>query len=209
MANRLIDPDAGAITIHGQDTQAADPIALRRHIGYVFQSAALFPHMSVAQNIGITPRLLNQPSAQIAARVDELMDMVQLDREQYRDRMPGELSGGQRQRVGLARALAANPNIVLMDEPFGALDPITRDALGNDYKSLHDKLGLTTVMITHDMAEALLLADRVAVLRAGRIVAQGDAAELERSQDDYVRELLRTPRRQAEQLQSLLSGKAS
>jgi len=206
MTNRLIDPDAGAITIHGQYTQAADPIALRRRIGYVFQSAALFPHMSVAQNIGITPRLLNQPSAQIAARVDELMDMVRLDREQYRDRMPGELSGGQRQRVGLARALAANPNIVLMDEPFGALDPITRDALGTDYRSLHKKLGLTTVMITHDMAEALLLADRVAVMRAGRIVAQGDAAELERSQDDYVRELLRTPRRQAEQLQSLLSG---
>ncbi len=206
MANRLIDPDAGTIAIHGENIQTADPISLRRSIGYVFQSAALFPHMSVAQNIGITPRLLNHPVAQIAARVDELMDMVQLDRAQYRDRMPGELSGGQRQRVGLARALAANPKIVLMDEPFGALDPITRDALGNDYKSLHGKLGLTTVMITHDMAEALLLADRVAVMHAGRIVAQGNAAELERSGDPYVRELLRTPRRQAEQLRSLLSG---
>jgi len=209
MANRLIDPDAGTITIHGQDTQTTDPIALRRSIGYVFQSAALFPHMSVAQNIGITPRLLNHSAAQIADRVNELMDMVQLDRAQYRDRRPGELSGGQRQRVGLARALAAKPDIVLMDEPFGALDPITRDALGNDYKSLHDRLGLTTVMITHDMAEALLLADRVAVMQSGKIVAQGDAAELERSQDDYVRDLLRTPRRQAAQLQSLLSGKAS
>jgi len=209
MANRLIDPDAGTITIHGQDTQTTDPIALRRSIGYVFQSAALFPHMSVAQNIGITPRLLDHPAAQIAGRVDGLMDMVQLDPAQYRDRRPIELSGGQRQRVGLARALAANPKIVLMDEPFGALDPITRDALGTDYKSLHEKLGLTTVMITHDMAEALLLADRVAVMHSGRIVAQGDAAELERSEDNYVRDLLRTPRRQAAQLQSLLSGKAS
>jgi osmoprotectant transport system ATP-binding protein len=209
MANRLIDPDGGTITIHGQNIQAADPIALRRRIGYVFQSAALFPHMSVAQNIGITPRLLNHSAAQISERVDELMDMVQLDRAQYRDRMPVELSGGQRQRIGLARALAANPKIVLMDEPFGALDPITRDALGTDYKSLHEKLGLTTVMITHDMTEALLLADRVAVMQTGKIIAQGSAAELDRSDDSYVRDLLRTPRRQAEQLQSLLSGKAS
>ena len=116
MANRLIDPDTGTIAIRGKNTQAADPITLRRSIGYVFQSAALFPHMSVAQNIGITPRLLNHPAAQIASRVDELMDMVQLDRAQYRDRMPIELSGGQRQRVGLARALAAKPDIVLMDE---------------------------------------------------------------------------------------------
>src|SRR3569623_477882 len=206
MANRLIAPDGGTITIHGQDTQAADPIALRRSIGYVSESAARFPHMSVAQNIGITPRLLDHPAAQIASRVDELMDMVQLDRAQYRDRMPRELSGGQRQRVGLARALAAKTNNVLMDEPFGALDPITRDTLGNDYKSLHRKLGLTTVMITHDMAEALLLADRVAVMHSGKIVAQGNAAELERSDDLYVHELLRTPRRQAEQMQSLLSG---
>ena len=177
-----------------------------RDIAMVFQSYALYPNMSVAQNIGITPRLLNHPAAQIASRVDELMDMVQLDRAQYRNRMPIELSGGQRQRVGLARALAAKPDIVLMDEPFGALDPITRDALGNDYKSLHDKLGLTTVMITHDMTEALLLADRVAVMQSGRIVAQGNASELERSGDRYVNDLLRTPRRQAEQLQSLLSG---
>jgi osmoprotectant transport system ATP-binding protein len=206
MANRLIDPDAGIITIHGKNTQTVDPIALRRSIGYVFQSAALFPHMSVAQNIGITPRLLNHPAMQIASRVDELMDMVQLDRTQYRDRMPGDLSGGQRQRVGLARALAAKPKIVLMDEPFGALDPITRDTLGTDYKSLHERLGLTTVMITHDMAEALLLADRMAVMHAGKIVAQGNAAELERSGDSYVRDLLRTPRRQAEKLRSLLSG---
>jgi osmoprotectant transport system ATP-binding protein len=209
MTNRLIEPDSGTICIHGEDHRTADPISLRRRIGYVFQSAALFPHMSVAQNIGITPKLLKQPASQIAPRVDELMDLVQLDRTQYGARMPHELSGGQRQRVGVARALAANPNIVLMDEPFGALDPLTRDALGNDYRDLHRKLGLTTIMITHDMAEALLLADRVAVMRSGKLVAQGTAAELQNTQDGYVRDLLRTPRRQAELLQSLLGNTAS
>ena len=158
--------------------RAADPISLRRRIGYVFQSGGLFPHMSVAGNIGITPKLLGTPADEIAARVDELLDLVRLDRAQYRDRLPHELSGGQRQRVGVARALAAKPRIVLMDEPFGALDPLTRDALGDDYRALHRKLGLTTVMITHDMTEAILLADRVAVMRGGKLLAQGTPAEL-------------------------------
>jgi len=208
MTNRLIEPDGGTISIHGQDIRTADPIGLRRSIGYVFQSAALFPHMSVAQNIGITPKLLGQPAGQIVTRIDELMDLVQLDRAQYRDRMPHELSGGQRQRVGVARALGASPKIILMDEPFGALDPLTRDALTEDYRALHQKLGLTTVMITHDMAEALLLADRVAVMHAGKLLAHGTAADLERVDDPYVRDLLRTPRRQVERLQSLLAGTA-
>jgi osmoprotectant transport system ATP-binding protein len=177
---------------------------LRRRIGYVFQSGGLFPHLSVAGNIGITPKLLGWPAAEISARVDELLELVRLDRKLYRDRFPHELSGGQRQRVGVARALAAKPKIVLMDEPFGALDPLTRDALGDDYRALHDKLGLTTVMITHDMTEAILLADRVAVMRAGRLLAQGTPTELSRSGDAYVGELLRTPRRQAERLQVLL-----
>jgi osmoprotectant transport system ATP-binding protein len=136
--------------------------------------------------------------------VDELLDLVRLDRREYRDRFPHELSGGQRQRVGVARALAARPKIVLMDEPFGALDPLTRDALGDDFRGLHDKLGLTTVMITHDMTEAILLADRIAVMRAGRLLAQGTPAELASSGDAYVGELLRTPRRQAERLKILL-----
>jgi osmoprotectant transport system ATP-binding protein len=136
--------------------------------------------------------------------VDELLDLVRLDRASYRDRFPHELSGGQRQRIGVARALAAKPRIVLMDEPFGALDPLTRDALGEDYRTLHRKLGLTTVMITHDMSEAILLADRVAVMRAGRLLAQGTPAELSRSGDTYVGDLLRTPRRQAERLNVLL-----
>jgi osmoprotectant transport system ATP-binding protein len=204
LANRLIEADAGSITVEGEDVRAVDPVRLRRRIGYVFQSGGLFPHLSVAGNIGITPKLQGLPAAEIAARVDELLDLVRLDRALYRDRFPHELSGGQRQRVGVARALAARPRIVLMDEPFGALDPLTRDGLGDDYRALHDKLGLTTVMITHDMTEAILLADRVAVMRAGRLLAQGTPSELSNSGDPYVGELLRTPRRQAERLNRLL-----
>jgi osmoprotectant transport system ATP-binding protein len=204
LANRLIDADQGSIQIEGEDVRAADPVALRRRIGYVFQSGGLFPHMSVAANIGITPKLKGLPAAKITGRVDELLDLVRLDRAQYRDRFPHELSGGQRQRVGVARALAAKPKIVLMDEPFGALDPLTRDALGDDYRALHRKFGLTTVMITHDMTEAILLADRIAVMRAGRLLAQGTPTELSASHDSYVGELLRTPRRQAERLSVLL-----
>jgi osmoprotectant transport system ATP-binding protein len=204
LANRLIEADNGTIRIEGEDVRALDPVQLRRRIGYVFQSGALFPHISVAGNIAITPKLIGWHAAEIAARVDELLDLVQLDRGQHRDRLPQELSGGQRQRVGVARALAAKPRIVLMDEPFGALDPLTRDALGDDYRALHTTLGLTTVMITHDMTEALLLADRVAVMRAGKLLALGTPAELSRSSDAYVTDLLRTPRRQAERLNTLL-----
>jgi osmoprotectant transport system ATP-binding protein len=204
LANRLIDADSGSVTVEGEDVRAADPIRLRRRIGYVFQSGGLFPHMSVADNIGITPKLLGTPASEISSRVDELLDLVRLDRAQHRDRLPHELSGGQRQRVGVARALAARPRIVLMDEPFGALDPLTRDALGDDYRALHTKLGLTTVMITHDMTEAILLADRVAVMRTGRLLALGTPSELSDSADAYVGELLQTPRRQAARLKVLL-----
>jgi osmoprotectant transport system ATP-binding protein len=204
LANRLIEADSGTITVEGEDIGQVDPIGLRRRIGYVFQSGGLFPHISVAGNIGITPKLLGTPADEIATRVDELLDLVRLDRAQYRDRLPHELSGGQRQRVGVARALAAKPRIVLMDEPFGALDPLTRDALGDDYRALHKKLGLTTVMITHDMTEAILLADRVAVMRVGKLLAEGTPSELSNSGDAYVDELLGTPRRQAERLGALL-----
>ena len=209
LANRLIEADRGRIAVEGEDVSRIDPILLRRRIGYVFQSGGLFPHLSVAGNIGITPKLLGWPQAEISARVDELLDLVRLDRAQHRDRLPHELSGGQRQRVGVARALAAKPRIVLMDEPFGALDPLTRDALGDDYRTLHRALGLTTIMITHDMTEALLLADRVAVMHRGRLLALGTAAELAASTDAYVGELLRTPRRQAERLGALLPRDAT
>jgi osmoprotectant transport system ATP-binding protein len=204
LANRLIDADSGHITVEGEDVRATDPIRLRRRVGYVFQNGGLFPHISVAGNIGITPKLLGTPAPEISSRVDELLDLVRLDRAQHRDRLPHELSGGQRQRVGVARALAAKPRIVLMDEPFGALDPLTRDALGDDYRAMHHKLGLTTIMITHDMTEAILLADRIAVMRSGKLLAQGTPSELSRSDDPYVGELLHTPRRQAERLNVLL-----
>ncbi|MDI4233888.1 ATP-binding cassette domain-containing protein [Bradyrhizobium sp. 31Argb] len=206
LANRLIEADSGSVMVEGEDVRNVDPIRLRRRIGYVFQSGGLFPHLAVGANIGITPKLLGWPAAEIAARVDELLELVQLDGAQYRERLPHELSGGQRQRVGVARALAARPRIVLMDEPFGALDPLTRDALGDDFRELHRRLKLTTVMITHDMTEALLLADRVAVMHEGRLLAQGTPVELSESTDPYVEKLLHTPRRQAERLGKLLPG---
>jgi osmoprotectant transport system ATP-binding protein len=205
LANRLIEADSGTIAIDGDNVAAGDPIALRRRIGYVFQSAGLFPHMSVAENVGITPRLTGGTAAAIAARVNELLALVRLDSAKYRDRFPHELSGGERQRVGVARALAAEPKIVLMDEPFGALDPLTRDSLGEDFRSLHNKLGLTTIMITHDMTEAMLLADRIAVMRTGTLVATGTAKELAVSAEPYVRELMSTPRRQTARLNALMT----
>jgi osmoprotectant transport system ATP-binding protein len=209
LVNRLAEPDEGAVFVAGEDVSAADPVMLRRRIGYVFQGVGLFPHMSVAQNIAITPKLLGWDAPRISARVDELIDLVRLKRDTHRDRMPAELSGGEQQRVGVARALAAAPKIVLMDEPFGALDPLTRDALGEDYRRLHDTLGLTSVMITHDALEALLLADRIAVIRDGRVIAQGPpAAMVGEHQDEYVRALMATPRRQAGRLQAILETKA-
>jgi len=205
LANRLIDADSGSITIEGEEVRAADPVALRRRIGYVFQSGGLFPHFSVAGNIGITPKLLGWPEAEISARVDELLDLVRLDRALYRDRFPHELSGGQRQRVGVARALAARPRIVLMDEPFGALDPVTRDALGSAYRALHERLGLTTVMVTHDMQEAVLLADRITVMSRGRILAQGTpAALMGGTSDPEVAALMAMPKRQAARIAAIL-----
>jgi osmoprotectant transport system ATP-binding protein len=203
LANRLIEPDSGTVRVQGIDLRSLDPIALRRSIGYVFQSGGLFPHMTVAGNIGITPHLLGTDANEISVRVDELIDLVRLDND-HRDRLTQDMSGGQRQRVGVARALAAKPKIVLMDEPFGALDPLTRDALGDDYRALHTKLGLTTVMITHDMAEAVLLADRIAVMHQGRLLAQGTAKDLAQNSDPYIGKLLNTPRRQAERLRQML-----
>ena len=204
LVNRLIDPTSGTVRVEGEDVQSVDAVALRRRIGYVFQGVGLFPHLTVAENIAITPKLLGWDEARMAARVDELLDLVRLDRGTHRTRFPAQLSGGEGQRVGVARALAAEPKIVLMDEPFGALDPITRDALGEDYRRLHDALGLTSVMITHDMLEALLLADRIAVIRNGRIVAEGTPhALMTGEQNEYVRTLMATPRRQAERLKKL------
>ena len=168
--NRLIEPDRGEVRIDGKPVVSVDAPALRRQIGYVFQGAGLFPHLRVDENIAVTPRLLGWPKAEIASRAAELLDLVELP-QAFAARFPAELSGGQQQRVALARALAARPGIVLMDEPFGALDPVTRDNLGNAYRALHDKFGLTTIMVTHDMQEAILLAGRIVIMKRGRVIA--------------------------------------
>ncbi len=201
--NRLIEPDAGSVTVDGRPVAEGPAPQLRRRIGYAFQGVGLFPHLTVAENIGVTPKLLGWQPAAVAARVDELLDLVALPRA-FATRRPDALSGGQRQRVGLARALAAKPEVVLLDEPFGALDAVTRDTLGRDYRQIHETLGLTTVMITHDMMEALLLADRIAVMRGGRILADSAPGDfLAGHPDPYVRELVDTPRRQAERVAAL------
>jgi osmoprotectant transport system ATP-binding protein len=202
--NRLVEPDRGEIRIEGRRNDAVDAVSLRRGIGYAFQNVGLFPHLTVGENIGVTPRLQGRPAAEIAARVQELLALVALPAA-FADRFPDALSGGQRQRVGVARALAANPRIVLMDEPFGALDPLTREDLGLAYRALHEKLGLTTVMVTHDVQEAVLMADRIVVMRDGRVVADdAPGALLAGHPDPDVAALMASPRRQAERVQALL-----
>jgi osmoprotectant transport system ATP-binding protein len=202
--NRLVEPDSGEVRIEGVRVGSIDAPTLRRRIGYVFQGIGLFPHMRVGENIGITPQLLGWQRTEIAARIDELLDLVGLPRS-YASRLPGALSGGQAQRVSVARALAARPRIVLMDEPFGALDPVTRDTLGSAYRELHERLGLTTVMVTHDVQEALLLADRIVVMSGGRVLAQGTpAALMSDAADPGVAALMAMPRRQAERIAAIL-----
>jgi osmoprotectant transport system ATP-binding protein len=203
--NRLVEPDRGTIRIDGAPIGDSPAHALRRRIGYVFQGIGLFPHLDVAANIGITPALLGWPRAGIEARVAELLDLVELPAD-YGARMPDALSGGERQRVGIARALAARPAILLMDEPFGALDPVTRDTLGAACRRLHPRLGLTTVMVTHDMFEAVLLADRIVVLRQGRIVADGTPhALMTDPPDEGVRAMMAMPLGQAQRVRALLA----
>lgn len=200
LINRLLEPSRGRIAVDGADVADTDPVQLRRRIGYVFQGVGLFPHLTVAENIGITPDLLGWDAMDVAMRVDEMLDLVRLPREIAR-RMPATLSGGQAQRVGVARALAARPAIMLMDEPFGAVDPITRDGLAADYRAVHDALGVTTMMVTHDVTEALLLADRIAVLDAGRLIAvDRPPALMADSGEPKVRALMAMPLRQAERI---------
>ncbi len=200
-ANRLTIPDTGRVLIDGEDAASLPVSALRRRIGYVFQGIGLFPHMNVAENIAIGPRLAGERLSE--ARIAELLGLVELD-PTMAARMPDALSGGQRQRVGVARALPGEPRLLLMDEPFGALDPITRDALGDRVRALHDDLGLTTIMVTHDMAEALLLADRVLVMDQGRIVAdETPLALLEGAGGEIAQGLVAVPREQARRLAAL------
>jgi osmoprotectant transport system ATP-binding protein len=209
MINRLIEPTAGRIAIDGEDAREADPVTLRRRMGFVFQAVGLFPHMTVGENIGITPKLLGWDRDRTTARVDELLALVRLDPVEFRERMAGALSGGQQQRVGVARALAAEPKIMLMDEPFGALDPVTRDDLAMDYRRIHNQLELTTVLVTHDMTEALILADRIAVMRDGELVQVGTPNELfNHPTDDFVRHLIETPKRRARVLAEAMRASA-
>jgi osmoprotectant transport system ATP-binding protein len=199
MINRLVEPSSGRILVDGQDVVTRDRVELRRSIGYVFQGIGLFPHMTVAENVGIVPRLLKWEPSAITARVDEL-----------RHRMPAELSGGQQQRVGVARALAGRPRILLMDEPFGALDPVTRDALQSEFKFLQRSLGVTVVMVTHDMTEALVMADRITVMHQGRALQVGTPQQLLAHPDHpHVAALLETPRRQAARLEDLMRATQS
>lgn len=198
MVNTLATPSSGRVLFKSQDVTALQQSRLRRRVGYVFQGIGLFPHFKVGENIAIGPRLDGRRLT--PERIGELLELVELDR-QMAERMPDELSGGQRQRVGVARALANEPELLLMDEPFGALDPITRDALGEKVRELHDRLGLTTIMVTHDMAEALLLADRVLVMDAGLLVADCTPQQLLAGGGGEIAQgLVAVPRQQAEKL---------
>jgi osmoprotectant transport system ATP-binding protein len=192
MINRLIEPDAGRILVDGQDTRGVDPAALRLRMGYVIQNTGLFPHMTVGANVGTVPRLWRWEKARISARVEELLTLVGLDPREYRDRYPHQLSGGQRQRVGFARALGADPPILLMDEPFGAVDRITRERLQHEFINIQRAVRKTVVFVTHDIDEAVLVGDRICLMQMQARVAQYDTPEviLTRPASDYVAEFL-------------------
>jgi len=177
LINRMLVPSSGEVVVVGKSTVDWDAIRLRRHIGYVIQEAGLFPHFTVAENVGLVPKLEKWNPARIAERTDELLKIVGLDPKEFAQRRPAQLSGGQRQRVGVARALGADPSILLMDEPFGALDPVTRSELQHEFSELARRLGKTIVFVTHDLREALLLASRIVLLQNGRIVASAKPQE--------------------------------
>ncbi len=191
MVNRLIEPTSGLISINGADIMEQDAILLRRSIGYAIQHIGLFPHMTVGENIAVVPKLLKWSRERVAERIDELLTMVGLDPEEFRDRLPARLSGGQQQRVGVARALAADPPIVLMDEPFGALDPITREQLQNEFIELQLEINKTIIFVTHDVFEAVKMGDRIALMDAGRLQQLAAPAELvEKPANDFVDQFL-------------------
>ncbi len=194
LVNRLLMPTAGQLWVEGKPTSEWDAIRLRRRTGYVIQEAGLFPHFTVEQNIAVVPRLEGWAEARIQKRVRELLQLVGLDAEKFADRYPRELSGGQRQRVGVARALAADPPLLLMDEPFGALDPLTRASLQKEFIELRSRLGKTVIFVTHDVREALMLGDRIALMAAGKIVLLATPREFVQSSDRHARAYLETLR---------------
>jgi osmoprotectant transport system ATP-binding protein len=195
IVNRMIEPDAGTVTVGGRDVTSVDPVELRRSIGYVIQQIGLFPHWSIAENVATVPRLLGWDARRVAARVDELLALVGMDPAIYRDRFPRELSGGQKQRIGVARALAADPPVMLMDEPFGAIDPITRARLQEEFLRILRNLAKTIVFVTHDIDEAIRMGDRIAIMRDGALV-QYDTPEaiLAHPADAFVEEFVGTDR---------------
>lgn len=188
LVNRMLEPDRGRVAVEGRDTREWDPIALRRRCGYVLQEIALFPHMTVADNVELVPRLDGRPTD--GARVGALLELVGLEPARFADRWPADLSGGQRQRVAVARALAADPPILLMDEPFGALDPVTRAEMHAELRRIQSSVRKTILLVTHDMGEAFALADRIGVLADGRLVACDAPARIARSADPQVRRML-------------------
>jgi len=192
MINRLIDPDSGRILVDGVDTRGVDPATLRLKMGYVIQSVGLFPHMTVGDNVGTVPRLWKWDKERIRKRVDELLELVGLSPNEYRNRYPHQLSGGQRQRVGFARALAADPPILLMDEPFGAVDRITRERLQNEFVNIQRSMRKTVVFVTHDIEEAVIVGDRLCILKMQAQIAQYDTPEriLAKPASEYVVEFL-------------------
>jgi osmoprotectant transport system ATP-binding protein len=191
LVNRLTLPTGGRVLVDGRDTRDWEPIALRRRIGFVQQDVGLFPHMTVAENIGLLARIERWPAKRITSRIDELLKLVSLPLD-LRDRWPDELSGGQQQRVGVARALMLDPPVLLMDEPFGALDPLTRGALRREFRHLQSSLRKTVIIVTHDMLEAFELGDRIGTFDDGRLVAVGTRRDLEASPHPMVRALMAT-----------------
>ncbi|MEA3277753.1 MAG: ATP-binding cassette domain-containing protein [Pseudomonadota bacterium] len=205
LTNRLLEPTSGTIEVDGEDIAGQDPISLRRRIGYVFQGIGLFPHMTVAENVAMVPRLLGWPPPQRRERAHELLRIVGLDPKIYAGRFPEELSGGQQQRVGVGRALAADPAYLLMDEPFGALDALTRDTLQQELLALKERLKKTIIFVTHDIFEALALGDRIAILHAGRLEQIGTREEvLKKPATDFVRALFAKPAQQLAAYEGML-----
>jgi osmoprotectant transport system ATP-binding protein len=190
LVNRMLTPSAGRVAVEGRDTREWDAIRLRRQVGYVIQDVGLFPHMTIGDNVAVVPRLEGWPESRVADRTRELLDLVGLAPAEFAGRRPNQLSGGQRQRVGVARALATDPPILLMDEPFGALDPVTRAEVRNEFTRLKKRLRTTVLMVTHDIAEAFALGDRVGVLDAGRLIAVDVPARIAASGDARVRALI-------------------
>jgi len=195
MVNRLIEPTSGEILIDGHNVLQEDPTELRRRIGYVIQQVGLFPHRTIAQNVATVPELHGWPKARVRARVDELLSLIGFDPARIRDRYPAQLSGGERQRVGVARAMAAEPPLMLMDEPFGSVDPIVRERLQNEFLQLQRAQGITVIFVTHDIDEAIKLGDRIAILRAGKLVQFATPAELlAHPADDFVAQFVGSDR---------------